>query len=223
MKYIESQTKKIKNEPTKSKSSIKSDSSNKNKNNSSQNNPKNKSDKKDDASLNLDENEIRKDINNKSFYRFSLGASFEYKALKNILYGIKKYKILPRIVFYPKVKYIDYEEIDISFIIEEMKENMKEYFKNFKFIDLMDYKNERKEIQLETNDLVFIESKFKFENKRNILDFMKKIFKFIKLYENIGLIKDINKYKIKPVYLYDNNYNLKENDIEDIKYSITFI
>lgn len=220
MKYIESQTQKIKNKSTKTKSSKKSDSRKNNKDNSSGNKQKNKSDKKDNSSQNLDENEIRDGINNKLFYRFSLGASFEYNALKYILFGIKKYKILPRIVFYPKVKYIDYEEIDTSFIIGEMNGNMREYFKNFKAIDLMNYKNERKDFQLETNDLVFIESTFEFEKGRNILEFMKKILKFIKLYENIGSIKDINEYKIKPIYLYDNNYNLREKDIEDIKNSI---
>ena len=115
---------------------------------------------------------------------------------------------------------MDYEEIDISFIIKEMKENMKEYYKNFKFIDLIDYKKERDEIKLEKNDIVFIESTFEFEKARNILSFMKKILKFIKLYENIGLIEDINKYKIKAIYLYDNNYDLSAKDIDDIKKSI---
>ena len=222
-KYIESEKDKIKKKSTKSESSDKSDSSKKD--NSSKNKSKkskNKSNNKSETKI-LDENEIRDEINNKLFYRYSLGASFEYNALKYILFGIKKYILLPRIVFYPKVKYIDYEEIDTSFIIEEMKENIKDYYKNFKSIDLTDYKKERKDIHLEKNDIVFIESTFEYERGRNVLNFMKKILKFIKLYENIGIIKDINNYKIKAIYLYDNNYDLQEKDIEDIKKSIELI
>lgn len=225
MKNIKSETDKIINKSKKSKSSNKSESNkNSNKENSSENkSKKNKSVKKENVEIILDEKEIRKGINNKLFYRFSLGASFEYNALKYIIYGIKDYKLLPRIVFYPKVKYMDYEEIDTSFIIKEMKENMKEYYKNFKSIDLIDYKKERKEIKLEKNDIVFIESTFEFENGRNILSFMKKILKFIKLYENIGLIEDINNYKIKGIYLYDNNYDLTAKDIKEINKSIELI
>ena len=130
MKNIKSETDKIINKSKKSKSSNKSESNkNSNKENSSENkSKKNKSVKKENVEQILDEKEIRKGINNKLFYRFSLGASFEYNALKYIIYGIKDYKLLPRIVFYPKVKYMDYEEIDTSFIIKEMKENMKEYY-----------------------------------------------------------------------------------------------
>ena len=132
MKNIKSETDKIINKSKKSKSSNKSESNkNSNKENSSENkSKKNKSVKKENVEQILDEKEIRKGINNKLFYRFSLGASFEYNALKYIIYGIKDYKLLPRIVFYPKVKYMDYEEIDTSFIIKEMKENMADYYKN---------------------------------------------------------------------------------------------
>ena len=52
---------------------------------------------------------------------------------------------------------------------------------------------------------------------------MKKILKFIKLYENIGLIEDINNYKIKGIYLYDNNYDLTAKDIKEINKSIELI
>ena len=216
---------KIKNYKKKSKSSNKSNSNKNNQENNKANSLESDINNNilninDNDLQNIDNEEIRNQINNKLFYRFSLGASFEYNALKYILYGIKNYILLPRIVFYPIVKYKDYEEIDSCIIIEKMKDNIKEYYRNFKSININDYKKERKEIELNENDLVFIESTFEFEKGRDILDFMVKTLKFIKLYENIGLIKNINDYKIKVLYLYNNTYELKEKYIKDIINSI---
>ena len=52
---------------------------------------------------------------------------------------------------------------------------------------------------------------------------MSKIIKFIELYINTGLIKELNNYKIKPILLYNNDYYLKEKNINNIKNSIDTI
>jgi hypothetical protein len=189
---------------------------------------KNKKSKKTDSnnsasSQNNDEkiNEID-EINNREYYKLSLGANFEYNALHFLLYGIKKFTNFPRIVFFPIVKYIDYEEIDSAILIEEMRSDLEAYYQNFKSIDLNDYKGKRKEFNLQKNDLVFIETSFDIDTKKDkILNFMIKICRFIALYENIGLIKNLDEYTIKPLILYNNNYYLQKENIDDINDSIT--
>ena len=57
-----------------------------------------------------------------------MGSNFEYNSLKFLLYGISKYKNLPRIIFFPIISCIDYEEIDNVFLIEEMKTSLGKYY-----------------------------------------------------------------------------------------------
>ena len=185
------------------KKSDKSSKSNKEKSTSSQN-----------------EQEIIDESNNREYYKLSLGANFEFNALQYLLYGIKKYRNLPRIIYYPIVEYLDYDEIDTAILIEEMKADLGTHYKNFKSIDLNNQKAERKDCILKKNDLVFVETSFEIETKKNkIYDFMVKICGFIKLYENIGEIKNLDEYTIKPIILYNNNYYLREDNIKDINNS----
>ena len=41
------------------------------------------------------------EYNNNEFYKFSFGSNFEYNSLHFLLYGIREFINLPRIVFYP--------------------------------------------------------------------------------------------------------------------------
>jgi hypothetical protein len=86
----------------------------------------------------------------------SFGANFQYNDLHFLLYGVKEYINLPRIIFYPIVEYKDYEEIDSCFLVKEMKTNLEAYYSNFKSINLEldDYDGERKSFNLMKNDLV---------------------------------------------------------------------
>ena len=59
--------------------------------------------------------------------------------------------------------------------------------------------------------------------KKKIHDFFVKILSFIFLFENIKLIDNINNYKIRPIILYNNNYNIKNDTIDKIKKSINSI
>ena len=181
----------------------------------SENNQKNNS-------INLENDEFnREEKNNKEFYKLSLGSSFEYNSLKFLLYGINKNKNLPRIVFFPIISCIDYEEIDSVFLIEEMKTNLGKYYSNFKSINIYNDKDERKEFNLKKNDLVFVECSFEIENKKNkTYDFMIKVIKFIDLYLNKKLITILDEYTIKPIILYDNNYCLNKTIIKNIKSAI---
>ena len=61
------------------------------------------SQKKSISSKNIDE------MDNKNYYKLTLGASFEYNASNFLLFGIKEFKNFPRIVYYPIVEYKDYE------------------------------------------------------------------------------------------------------------------
>ena len=169
------------------------------------------------------EEDKRNRINNKEFNKLSKGANFEYNTLHFLLYGIKNYINFPRIVFYPVVNYMDYEEIDSAFLVKEMK-NLELYYSNFRSIDINNCENERKAFKLEQNDIVFIEATFELDSKGDkVLDFMKKIIKFISLYQDIGLINNLNDYNIKPIVLYNNNYNLNENNLNNIKTAIDLI
>ena len=86
----------------------------------------------------------------------SFGANFQYNDLHFLLYGVKEYINLPRIIFYAIVEYKDYEEIDSCFLVKEMKTNLEAYYSNFKSINLEldDYDGERKSFNLMKNDLV---------------------------------------------------------------------
>ena len=175
--------------------------------------------------------------NNKEYYKLSLGANFEYNALHFLLYGIDKLINLPRIIYYPIANFIDYEEIDNAFIIEEMKPNLDRYYLNFKYIDLDEFKNNkeinlnkkalikynnnRKKFNLKKNDLVFIETTFEFETKKNkVNQFFKKIIRFIFLYIDVEKIENLSDYTIKPIILYNNDYNLNETNFNNIKSAI---
>ena len=91
--------------------------------------------------------------NNKEYYKLSLGANFEYNALHFLLYGVDKLINLPRIIYYPIANFIDYEEIDNVFIIEEMKPHLDRYYLNFKYVDLDDFNN-NKETNLNLKALI---------------------------------------------------------------------
>ena len=120
--------------------------------------------------------------------------SFKPNALNFMLLGIRKYINLPRIIYYPIVKYINYEEVDNVFIIEEIEENFDGFYFNFKAIDI-DKLNKRKNkkinyigefyknidgFKLNKNDIVFIETIFEFESKKNKTKiFLMRIIKFI--------------------------------------------
>ena len=165
-----------------------------------------------------DEQKKLRESNNNEYYKLSLGASFEYNALHYLLYGINEFINLPRIIFYPIVEYMEYEEIDTAILIKKMKSDIKEHFKNFKSIDLYNANQDiRKEFELKENDIVFVETTFDIEKKNKISDFMNKIVKFISLYINAGLINSLDDYKIKPLVLYNNNYYLRDKIIQDIK------
>ena len=153
-----------------------------------------------------DEDKKLDEINNKEYYKLSLGANFEYNALHFLFYGIEEFTALPRIIYYPIVKFMDYEEIDSSFILTKMKENIEGYYSNFKSIYINQYNNNyinlcliddynkiRKEFKLNINDIVFVETTFDFDTKRNKVEkFFQKIIKFISLYINKNKIDDIN-------------------------------
>ena len=122
--------------------SINESKSNKSKNdkklkNDNKSNKSNKS--KSNESDSLSPEDKLNESNNKEYYKLSLGANFEYNALHFILYGIDKLINLPRIIYYPIANFIDYEEIDNAFIIEEMKPNLDKYYLNFKYIDLDEF------------------------------------------------------------------------------------
>ena len=81
--------------------------------------------------------------------------------------------------------------------------------------------NNIKGFNLRKNDLVFIETTFEFETKKNkVNQFFKKIIRFIFLYFNVGKIKNLNDYTIKPIILYNNDYNLNETNLNNIKSAI---
>ena len=164
------------------------------------------------------------DIDNENYYKLTLGASFEYNALHFLLYGIKEFINFPRIVYYPIVNFMDYEEIDSVFLIKQMKDNLDAYYSNFKSIDLTNIKGERKQFNLKENDLVFVETSFDFQNKNDkISDFMLKIIKFINLFINANLIQNLDQYTIKPIVLYNNNFYLSDKNIKNIKKSIKVV
>ena len=184
-----------------------------------------------------DEDKKLDEINNKEYYKLSLGANFEYNALHFLFYGIEEFTALPRIIYYPIVKFMDYEEIDSAFILTKMKENIEGYYSNFKSIDINQYNNDsinlsliddynkiRKEFKLNINDIVFVETTFDFDTKRNKVEkFFQKIIKFISLYINKNKIDDINNYTIRPILLYNNNFNLNRGHFKDIKSAIESI
>jgi len=158
--------------------------------------------------------------NNNKYYKLSLGGNFEYNSLKFLLYGIKEYINFPRIIFYPIVNFKDYEEIDSVIYVKEIKDDLKEYYKNFKSIDL-DYSKPRKDFKLNKNDILFIEVAFEIEiKKKKFYDFFLKIISFLTLYKNKGFLNEFKNYKIKPIILYNNNYNIKKEIITSIIDSI---
>ena len=190
------------------------------------NNSKNKNSSKLSSNSNSVKNddEIRNQKNNKEYYKLSFGANFQYNDLHFLLYGVKEYINLPRIIFYPVVKYKDYEEIDSCFLVKEMKTNLETYYSNFIsiYLELDDYDGERKPFILMKNDLVFIETKFEINsNERDdqILKFLAKIISFIYLYNNTSSIENIEQYTIKPIILYNKDYYLNNKSVikEEIK------
>ena len=74
----------------------------------------------------------------------------------------------------------------------------------------------RNVIKFNKDDLIFVEICFTHPSKTKFSEFMVKIKKFIKLYENSGIL-DINEHIIKPVFIYDENYILKTNETYSFK------
>ena len=99
------------------------------------------------------EDELNESNNNKEYYKLSLGSNFGYNALHFLLYGVDKLINLHRIIYYPIANFIDYEEIDNTFIIEEMKPHLDRYYLNFKYVDLDDFNN-NKETNLNLKALI---------------------------------------------------------------------
>ena len=229
------------NDKSDGKSNMKSNYKTNNKSNKSNNESNNSNNGKNDNMSLISEEDKRELENNKEYYKLSLGASFEYNSLHFLLYGIEQLINLPRIIFYPVVKFMDYEEIDNVFIVNKLKPDNNNHYSNFRYIDLdnfinnnqeinldsnsiINYNKNRKIFELKENDLVFVETTFEFESKKNkVHQFFTKIIKFIYLYINTGLIKNLNDYTIKPIILYNNDYYLDKKNFKNIKSSIDTI
>ena len=167
--------------------------------------------------INEDENVKNEYIHNKAYLNLVSGHNFEYNCITFLLNGFKNIKYLPRVVFYPITKAIDMEEIDSAFIVEDLIEDAENYFHNFQSIDFKSNTSlKRNKINIEKNDLIFVEIVFCHPSKTKLNDFMDKIIKFLKLYNNAQII-DINQYKVKPILIFDNNYVLKTNEYNVLK------
>ena len=109
------------------------------------------------------------------------------------------------------------EEIDSAFIVEDLIDKPKDYFHNFQSIDFKSNTSlKRNEIVIKKNDLIFVEIVFCHPSKEKLKEFMEKIIKFLKLYDNANII-NITEYYVRPILIFDNNYVLKTNEYNILK------
>lgn len=156
-------------------------------------------------------------FHNKAYLSLLSGHNFEVNCITFLLNGLKKIKYLPRVVFYPIIKDIDMEEIDSAFIVEDLIDKPKDYFHNFQSIDFKSNTSlKRNEIVIKKNDLIFVEIVFCHPSKEKLKEFMEKIIKFLKLYDNANII-NITEYSVRPILIFDNNYVLKTNEYNILK------
>ena len=156
-------------------------------------------------------------FHNKAYLSLLSGHNFEVNCITFLLNGLKKIKYLPRVVFYPIVKDIDMEEIDSAFIVKDLIDKPKDYFHNFQSIDFKSNTSlKRNEIVIKKNDLIFVEIVFCHPSKEKLKEFMEKIIKFLKLYDNANII-NITEYSVRPILIFDNNYVLKTNEYNILK------
>ena len=156
-------------------------------------------------------------FHNKAYLSLLSGHNFEVNCITFLLNGLKKIKYLPRVVFYPIIKDIDMEEIDSAFIVEDLIDKPKDYFHNFQSIDFKSNTSlKRNEIVIKKNDLIFVEIVFCHPSKEKLKEFMEKIIKFLKLYDNANII-NITEYSVRPILIFDDNYVLKTNEYNILK------
>ena len=156
-------------------------------------------------------------FHNKAYLSLLSGHNFEVNCITFLLNGLKKIKYLPRVVFYPIIKDIDMEEIDSAFIVEDLIDKPKDYFHNFQSIDFKSNTSlKRNEIVIKKNDLIFVEIVFCHPSKEKLKEFMEKIIKFLKLYDNANII-NITEYSVRPILIFDDNYVLKINEYNILK------
>ena len=156
-------------------------------------------------------------FHNKAYLSLLSGHNFEVNCITFLLNGLKKIKYLPRVVFYPIIKDIDMEEIDSAFIVKDLIDKPKDYFHNFQSVDFKSNTSlKRNEIVIKKNDLIFVEIVFCHPSKEKLKEFMEKIIKFLKLYDNANII-NITKYSVRPILIFDDNYVLKTNEYNILK------
>ena len=166
---------------------------------------------------NEDEKEKNEFHHNKAYLSLVSGHNFEINCLTFLLKGCKKIKYLPRVVFYPITKDIDMEEIDSAFIVEDLIDDAKNYFHNFQSLDFKSNTSlKRNGIIIQRNDLIFVEIEFCHPSKIKLSDFMYKIIKFLKLYNNANII-NIAQYSVRPILIFDENYILKTDEYNTLK------
>ena len=156
-------------------------------------------------------------FHNKAYLSLLSGHNFEVNCITFLLNGLKKIKYLPRVVFYPIIKDIDMEEIDSAFIVKDLIDKPKDYFHNFQSVDFKSNTSlKRNEIVIKKNDLIFVEIVFCHPSKEKLKEFMEKIIKFLKLYDNANII-NITEYSVRPILIFDDNYVLKINEYNILK------
>ena len=156
-------------------------------------------------------------FHNKAYLSLLSGHNFEVNCITFLLNGLKKIKYLPRVVFYPIIKDIDMEEIDSAFIVKDLIDKPKDYFHNFQSIDFKSNTSlKRNEIVIKKNDLIFVEIVFCHPSKEKLKEFVEKIIKFLKLYDNANII-NITEYSVRPILIFDDNYVLKTNEYNILK------
>ena len=164
-----------------------------------------------------DQNVINEFKHNKAYLNIGGGHNYEINCINFLLKGIKQLQYLPRVVFYPITKEIDMEEIDSAFIINKLIENSDDYFKNFKSIDFNSNNSLiRKKIELNENDLVFVEVSFVHPSLKKLEEFLNKIIKFTKLYKTSKIL-NLQNHTIRPILIFDDNYVLKTVEYNRLK------
>ena len=173
---------------------------------------------KSDSFVSNEAEEVKNEFfHNKAYLSLLSGHNFEVNCITFLLNGLKKIKYLPRVVFYPIIKDIDMEEIDSAFIVKDLIDKPKDYFHNFQSIDFKSNTSlKRNEIVIKKNDLIFVEIVFCHLSKEKLKEFIEKIIKFLKLYDNANII-NITEYSVRPILIFDDNYVLKINEYNILK------